>query len=229
MGPASPCLTDRFRSLRPLEGAQGGSAAGAPPSPTSSTSSSSDGEAAAAASLPSAVQPSEAQRAVPPLRSTGAPLQVVSVVPSPVANRAAATATPDALASAEEGLLSRPASLGAATLPVRSAPAPLERHDPDIDDEEFDRAGGDAGSEGLDADAEAEAEAAAAAAAEAAGFDCAEEWGGDAGADSGGSASADPFRAAGDDGAAATPPWAAAQLDSADTAFLRVTGACCWA
>ena len=36
------------------------------------------------------------------------------------------------------------------------------------------------------------------------------------GGDSGGGASADRYRAAGDDGAAATPPWAAAQLDSAD-------------
>ena len=128
------------------------------------------------------MQPSEAQPAAPPPPSPGAPLQVVSVAPSPAANPAAATAPPDALGSAEEGLLSRSASLGLATpLPVRSAPAPLQRHDPDMDDEEGDRAGGDAGSEGLDADAEAEADAAAAAAAEAADFDCAEEWGGDAG------------------------------------------------
>jgi len=84
-----------------------------------------------------------------------------------------------------------------------------------MDDEEGDRAGGDAGSEGLDADAGAEADAAAA--AEAADFDCAEEWGGDAGGDSGGGgASADPYRAAGDDGTAATPPWAAAQGGGAD-------------
>ena len=138
----------------------------------------------------------------------------MSVAPSPAANPAAATAPPDALASAEEGLLSRSASLGLATpLPVRSAPAPLQRHDPDMDDEEGDRAGGDAGSEGLDADAEAEADAAA---AEAADFDCAEKWRGDAGGDSGGGASADRYRAAGDDGAAATPPWAAVQLDCAD-------------
>ena len=88
-------------------------------------------------------------------------------------------------------------------------PCPLQRHDPDTDDEEGDRAGGDAGSEGLDADAEADAEAAAAAAAEAADYDWAEEWGGDAGGDSGGGGA--PYRAAGDDGTAATPPWAAAQ------------------
>ena len=37
----------------------------------------------------------------PPPRSPGAPLQVMSMAPSPVASRAAATATPDALASAE--------------------------------------------------------------------------------------------------------------------------------
>ena len=72
--------------------------------------------------------------------------------------------------------------LGPATPTLRSAPALPQRHDPDTDDEEGDRAGGDAGSEGLDADTDAEAEAAAAAAAEAADFDCTEEWGGDAGA-----------------------------------------------
>ena len=95
---------------------------GAPPSPTSSTSSSNDGEAAAAAPLPSAVQPSEAQPAAPPPRSPGAPLQVVFVAPSPTANRAAATATPDALASAEEALLSRPASLGSCDAPRAKHP-----------------------------------------------------------------------------------------------------------
>ena len=138
---------------RSSSAAPGGCAAGAPPSPTPSTSSSSDSDGDSAASAPPsfAAQPSEAQPAAPPPRPPGAPLQVVSAAPSPVANRAAASAIPDALASAEEGLLSRSASLGPATPAVRSAPAPLERHDPDTDDEEGDRAGGDAGSEGLDA------------------------------------------------------------------------------
>ena len=130
--PASPCLTaspppilQSAASGRSLSAAPGGSAAGAPPSPTSPTSLSSDGEAAAAAPLPSAVQPSEAQPAAPPLRSPGAPLQVVSVAPSPAAIPAAATATPDALASAEEGLLSRTASLGPAThAPRAKRPGP---------------------------------------------------------------------------------------------------------
>ena len=42
-----------------------------------------------------------------PPPSSGAPLQVVSVAPNRAANRAAASATPVALASAEGGLLSR--------------------------------------------------------------------------------------------------------------------------
>ena len=54
------------------------------------------------------------------------------------------------------------------------------------------------------------------AAAEAAAFDCTEEWGGDAGVDSGGGASVDPYRAAGNDGTASTSPWAAAQGDGSD-------------
>jgi len=81
----------------------------------------------------------------------------VSVAPSPAANRAAASASPDALASAEGGLLPRSASLGPATPAARSAPAPLQPHDPDTDDEEGGLADGDAGSQGPDADDEAEA------------------------------------------------------------------------
>ena len=144
--PASPCLTaspppilQSAASGRSLSAAPGGTAV-APPS----SSSSSDGEVATAAPLPSAVQPSEALHAAPPPPSPGAPLQVVSVVPSPVANRAAATATPDALASAEEGLLFRSALLSLTTPPVRSAPAPLQRHDPDMGDEEGNSATEDA-------------------------------------------------------------------------------------
>ena len=152
--PASPCLKaspwpiQTAASGRSSGAAPGGCAAGAPPSPTSSTSSSSVGEAAAAAPPPAAAQPSEAQPAAPPPRPPGAPLQVVFAAPSPVANRAAASAIPVALASAEEGLLSRSASLGPATPAVRSAPAPLQPHDPETGDEESDRAGGHAGSEG---------------------------------------------------------------------------------
>ena len=74
-------------------------------------------------------------------------------------------------------------------------------------------AGGDAGSEGLDADTGTEAEAAAAAAAEAADFD--RGVGRRRGGDSGGGAFADPNRGTGDGGAAATPLWAAPG-DSAD-------------
>jgi hypothetical protein len=94
----------------------------------------------------------------------------------------------------------------------------LRQHHDDIDEPlALHGRDGDTGSEGPDADAEAEAEAAAATAAEAADYDCAEEWGGDAGGDSGsGGASADPYRAANDDGTAATPPWAAAQGVGAD-------------
>ena len=84
----------------------------------------------------------------------GAPLQVVSVASNPAANRAAASATTDALSSAGGGLPSCSASLVEATPLGRRA---LQPHDPDTDDEEGDLAGGDAGSEGPDADAEAEA------------------------------------------------------------------------
>ena len=78
----------------------------------------------------------------------------MSVASSPAANRAAASATPDALASAEGGLPSRSALLAAATPLGRRA---LQLNDLDADDEEGDLAGGDACSEGPDAVAEAEA------------------------------------------------------------------------
>ena len=84
----------------------------------------------------------------------GAPLQVVSVASNPAGNRAAASATTDALSSAGGGLPSCSASLVEATPLGRRA---LQPHDPDTDDEEGDLAGGDAGGEGPDADAEAEA------------------------------------------------------------------------
>ena len=93
-----------------------------------------DGESAAAAPPPSAAQPSVALPAAPPPPSP-APLQVVSVAPSPAANRDAASATPDALALAEGGLPSRSASLAAATPLGQHA---LQPHDPDTDDEEDD-------------------------------------------------------------------------------------------
>ena len=80
-----------------------------------------------------------------------------------------------------------------------------------MDDEEGDRADGDAGSEWFDADAEAEAEAAAAAAAEAVDFD---GWGGDAGATLAAQA---PLPAPAELWMMTVlPPWAAAQGDGSD-------------
>jgi len=63
---------------------------------------------APATALPPASEPSFRVASEPqPPPSPGAPLQVASVAPSPAANRAAASATLDALALVEEGLLSR--------------------------------------------------------------------------------------------------------------------------
>ena len=83
--------------------------------------------------------------ASPPARRPDAPLRVVSVAPTPVADRSAASVALNALASAQGGLISRPASLASATPLGRSAPARLQPHDPDSDDEPGSRAGGDAG------------------------------------------------------------------------------------
>ena len=131
--------------------------------------------AAAAAPLPSTVQPSEAQCSSAPWRPAA------SHVRGPEPRREPRCSDRDPRRSCV-GRGGAALLLGPATPTVRSAPALPQRHDPDADDEEGDRAGGDAGSEGLDADTDAEAEAAAATAAEAADFDCTEEWGGDAGA-----------------------------------------------